>query len=420
MNRNIAPTLRHDPSLTVGARHYGITKDHLVPQPETFTIANAMISSESANRVTIDCSNGRISRIDDKSGAPTYPKTLDAGGRLVAPGLIDVHIQGAGGADILDGSEEAFATIARTCARAGVTSFVATTVFRPGGDNSHLEAAAKACGKDLGGARMIGIHLEGPFIAPEKRGMIRPDNICSVSMSILDEIRELTGSALKIMTLAPELPGCLDMIRELRRRGVVCAFAHSAADYSQTVAGIDAGITQATHLFNAMPSIHHRAPGPVPAILESSGVTAQVIPDGVHIHPSVVRMVWRALGRDRFISITDGVRALGLPDGTYEYNGVTFESHGGAARYRDGTLIGTATGLCTLVKRLAEFTGCSIDDAIRTATETPARSLGISDRKGGTAVGKDADMVIFSDDGTVWKTIVGGRVVYETPEEVSR
>ena len=376
------------------------------------SIFNCRLSSESDARTAVHVSRGRIDRIDTiNKPLPGYA-TIDAAGRLVSPGLIDVHIQGAGGADILDGTDDAFRSISATCARFGVTSFLATTVFRPDGDNRHCEAAVKACHKDLGGSRMIGIHMEGPFIAKEKKGMIQPDGIGPAEQKTFDDIFRSVGDTLKIMTIAPELPGSLRLIKEFRKRGVVCALAHSEANYEQTKAGIEAGISQATHLFNAMASIHHRAPGPVPAILEAKPVMAQVIPDCVHVHPSILRMIWPLLGPDRFISITDGVRALGLGDGTYKYNGIEFESRDGTARYHDGTLIGTAVGLNVLVKRLADATGCTLDEALRTATRTPARSIGIDAAKGEIALRKDADIVIFNDDLSVWKTIINGIVVY--------
>lgn len=377
-------------------------------------ITNCRLSSELGALSTVFLSDGTISRIDIANAPlPGTETVIDAQGRLLSPGLIDVHIQGAGGADILDGTDEAFRSIATTCARYGVTSFLATTVYRPHGDNRHCEAAANACNTDLGGARMIGLHLEGPFISTKKQGMIQSDGVGVADRATFDAIFGCVKDTLTIMTIAPELPGSLELIREFRKRKVVCALAHSAADYEQAKAGIEAGISQATHLFNAMASIHHRAPGPVPAILETTSVMAQVIPDCVHVHPSILRMIWPTLGPDRFISITDGVRALGLPDGTYEYNGLSFESRDGAARYHDGTLIGTAVGLSVLVKRLAAAVGCTTDEALLTATKTAARSIGIDAQKGEIAVGKDADLVIFDDDLAVWKTIVGGKVVYE-------
>lgn len=344
--------------------------------------------------------------------APAGCDILDAQGRIVAPGFIDVHIQGAGGADILDGTPEALKTIAQTCARFGTTSFLATTVFKVNGENEHLALAAEYVNRELGGANLVGIHLEGPFISANKRGMIQPECVCPPSVQILDEILEVTGGQLKVMTIAPELAGSLEIIRSLVDSNIVASFAHSEANYEQTLAGLAAGISHVTHLFNAMSPLHHRCPGPLVAIFENEKVTAQLIADGVHIHPSVLRMAFEILGPNRIVLITDGMQAMGKPDGKYIYNGVEYESKNGAARYKDGTLIGTALGLSELVKRLMTFTNCSLDVAVKTVTENPARLLGIEDRKGSIAVGKDADLVLLDDDLSVHVTIVGGRVVF--------
>lgn len=338
---------------------------------------------------------------------------IDAGGRTAAPGFIDVHIQGAGGADVLDATPGALEAISKTCARFGVTGFLATTVFRPGQDNGHLRLAAEHVGKDLGGAKLLGIHIEGPFISSEKRGMIQPGCICAPSVEVLDEIMELTAGQLRMMTIAPELSGGLDMTRRLVDAGVIASLGHTSATYEQTLEGFEAGITHVTHLFNAKPGIHHRAPGPLTAIFESDTVTAQLIPDGVHVHPAVVRMAYRLLGSRRVVAITDGMQAMGLPDGTYTYSGLTYESKDGAARYKDGTLIGTALGLSQLLGRLMRFTACSVVEAVETAAVNPARILGMDDRKGAVAVGKDADLVLLDADMGAWATIVAGEVVFQ-------
>lgn len=340
---------------------------------------------------------------------PTY----DAEGRLLAPGLIDVHIQGAGGTDTLDGTPEALATIARACARFGVTAFLATTVYKPGQKNEHLAVARDCITQDLGGAGLLGIHLEGPFIASAKRGMIQPDCLGESTGATLDHIYEKTGSGLKMMTIAPELPGSLDLIGRLVADGVVASLGHTAATYEETLRGFDAGINHVTHLFNAMPGMHHRAPGPLAATFERDDVSAQVIIDGVHLHPSIIRLTYAALGPERFVTITDGMQAMGLPDGQYVYNDMEYEARNGTARYHDGTLIGTALGLNQMAARLAEFTGCGLTTAIRTVTENPARVLGLADRKGAIRVGYDADLVLLEDDLSVHTTIVAGKVVYE-------
>jgi len=356
---------------------------------------------------------GVITKIGQIDTAGGYDIVLDAQGRILAPGFIDIHIQGAGGADVLDATPEALQAISQACARFGVTGFLATTVFKPGQPNEHLALAAENVGNDLGGARLLGIHLEGPFISAEKRGMIQPNCICPPSEKVLNEIMDKSKGRLAIMTIAPELPDSPAMIRRLADSNVVASFGHSNATYEQTLAGFDAGISHVTHLFNAMPSIHHRRPGPLAAIFETERITAQVISDGVHIQPPVLRLAFNALGPERTIPITDGMQAIGLGDGKYVYNGIEYESKDGAARYADGTLIGTALGLSQMLDRLITFTNCPLDVAVKMVAENPAKVLGIEDEKGSVAVGKDADLVLLDADRSVHATIVAGKIVFK-------
>jgi len=356
--------------------------------------------------------NGTITQIGQIDSPISSYDTLDAQGRIIAPGFIDVHIQGAGGADVLDAAPEALEAVSRTCARFGTTGFLATTVYTPDGDNRHLEIAAEYTSKDLGGAAMLGIHLEGPFICPAKKGMILPKCICPPSEHIFDEIQNITDGHLSMMTIAPELPESLRIIRSLVNSNIIASFGHSNATYEQTLDGFKAGISHVTHLFNAMPSIHHRSPGPLVAIFETEHVTAQVITDGVHIHPAVLKLAYEELGPERTIPITDGMQAIGLGDGMFIYNGVEYESKAGAARYKDGTLIGTALGLSQMLQRFIEFTDCPLDVAIRMFTQNPARLLGLENRKGSIKVGKDADLILLDHDLSVYATIVAGKIVF--------
>jgi N-acetylglucosamine-6-phosphate deacetylase len=357
--------------------------------------------------------DGTIQQVGQIDSSTKVDHTIDANGRVVAPGLIDIHIQGAGGADVLDATPEALRAISQTCARFGVTGFVATTVFKPNQSNEHLALAAEYTGEDLGGAKLLGIHLEGPFIAPEKRGMIRPECLCAPSTQCLEEIQAVTQGRLRMMTIAPELPGSLQLIQRLVDGNVIASFGHSAASYEQTVEGFNAGISHVTHLFNAMRTLHHRSPGPLPAIFQTTDVTVQIICDGVHIHPAVLKLAFELLGPQRVIPITDGMQALGLADGSYVYNGVEYESRNGAARYKDGTLIGTAVGLSDMLQRLATFAQCPPHIAIDTATVNAARVLGLQERKGTIAPGKDADLVLLDDDNSVHATLVGGEIVFQ-------
>jgi N-acetylglucosamine-6-phosphate deacetylase len=353
--------------------------------------------------------DGIITQIGSSAGCDN---TLDAQGRIIAPGFIDVHIQGAGGADILDATPEALKAISRTCARFGTTSFLATTVFKPDRKNKHLPLAAQYVNCDLGGANLLGIHLEGPFISLEKKGMVLPQCICPPSSKVLDKIMDITDGRLIMITIAPELPGNLKIIQRLVNSKVIASFGHSNATCEQALDGFNSGISHVTHLFNAMPPVHHRSPGPLIAIFQTKHITAQLICDGVHIHPAVLKFAFEILGPNRIIPITDGMQALGLGDGKYLYNGIEYESTDGAARYKNGTLIGTALGLNQLLNKLITFTDCPLDVAIKTVTQNPAGLLGLEDKKGSIAPGKDADLVLLDPDCSVHTTIVAGKIVF--------
>jgi len=367
------------------------------------------------NAVDVHVENGVIVRIGRGSGGHgpggRIDDTLDACGRILAPGFVDVHVQGAGGADVLDGTGNAIETISRTCARFGVTSFLATTVYMSGGENDHLTEAAGYTGGKTGGARLEGIHLEGPFISHEKRGMISPGCVCAPDGEVLDKILDLSNGTLRMMTIAPEVAGSLPLIRRLTDSGIIGSIGHTNGSYEETLRGFDAGISHATHLFNAMSPIHHRAPGPLIAVLLSESITAQIISDGVHLHPEIVRLARRMLGSDRVVLITDGMQAMGLPDGSYTYNGTPYRSENGTARYEDGTLIGTTLGMNSIVSRYRNFTGCSLNEALAAASANPARLLGLGER-GRVEPGMDADLIIIDEAINIYATIVAGNVVY--------
>jgi len=336
---------------------------------------------------------------------------IDAEQRIAAPGLIDIHIQGAGGADILDGTDDAVLTISKTLAQTGTTSFLGTTIVKPSENNKHLRLAKKYVGKEINGATLLGFHLEGPFINPEKKGGINPEGIYPSSIEAYKEIEDIIGETLKIMTIAPELPGNLEIIKYLKENGVISSFAHSNANYEETKKGFDAGINHITHIFNAMPGFHHRNATAMNAIFENDEVSAQIISDGHHLHSSTVKMVHKILGSKRCICITDGVQGIGLPEGRYVYNGRDYETQNGAARYLDGTLIGSTTSLLNIVLKFKEFTGCSFEEAMDSGSKNPARLLGLN--KGEIAKGKDADLLIMNNDNSLFSTIVSGKVVYK-------
>jgi N-acetylglucosamine-6-phosphate deacetylase len=333
-------------------------------------------------------------------------------GRVLLPGLIDLHVHGSGGADVLDGSLDAMITMASSLARVGTTAFLATTFLHPEHGDAHLPTAADAVGRDLDGAQVLGLHLEGPFINFRRRGGIPEAAIRPPSPAALERLIERTAGRLRMTTFAPELHGAMALLPRLEAAGVVPSFGHSDATYEEACAAFDAGVRHVTHLFNAMRPLHHREPGPLPAIFERKDVVAQLIVDGAHVAPPVVRWTAAVLGSDRCACITDGLRASGLPDGRYDYGGLPFDSSDGVARYLDGSLVGTTLSMMGVVRRFVAFTGLPFAAAVDTASRVPARVLGLENRKGRIAVGYDADLVLLDHDGQVHTTVVAGKVVY--------
>jgi len=367
-------------------------------------------STDKSNLVDILIEDLKISSIEKSGLLKSADEIIDVKGKIAAPGLIDVHIQGAGGSDVLDGTEDALLTIAKTLAKTGTTSYLGTTVVKPETENHHLKIAREFVNKNVDGANLLGFHLEGPFINPEKKGALNPTGIYPSSKEALKEIFEITDYTLSMMTIAPEMPGNLEIIKELKKNGVVPAFAHSSADYEEAKKGFEAGINHVTHIFNAMTGLHHRNATALNAIFENDFITAQIISDGHHLHSSTVNMLYKILGPERCICITDGIQAIGLPEGRYFYNGREYESKNGAARYLNGTLIGSAMSLLEIVFKFKEFTGCSLEEAINSASKNPAKLLNLN--KGEILKGKDADIIILNEDNTLFLTIVNGKVVY--------
>ncbi|MFH2026915.1 MAG: N-acetylglucosamine-6-phosphate deacetylase, partial [bacterium] len=344
-----------------------------MPTSRRLILKNCQLYNQQPGPLTdILIENGQIITVGTLNGDDSS-ELIDAVGKIVAPGFIDIHIQGAGGCDILDASVDSLQTMSQTLARFGVTGFLATTVMNPDQDNKHLKILAKHWKDDLGGARILGLHLEGPFINPGKRGGIARSAIYPPTKVRLKEIFDLTGNSLKMMTIAPEMEGNQLVIDQLIQHGRIPSFGHSKANYQQAKEAFANGIRHVTHIFNAMLPLHHREPGPLLAILESNEVSVQIISDGVHLHPGIVQYLYNTIDIDRCICITDGIQAIGLPEGKYRYNNRDYISKDGVARYEDGTLIGTALALNEIGARFQKFTSCSLEEAVNSISLNPAR-----------------------------------------------
>ncbi len=367
-------------------------------------------NNDAGKPIDIIIAEGSIESVEPAGIVSCDCRSLDAGGLIAVPGMIDIHIHGAGGSDSLDGTREGLETISRTLAKTGTTSFLTTMVVTPGGENRHLKTATECTGSDLGGAELLGIYIEGPFISMEKRGGILPGCITTPSPAALNEILALAGDALKIMCVAPELEGIDEIIRNLIYSGIKVSFGHSDAGYDETVKGFGMGISHVTHLFNTMRPLHHRNPGPLAAIFENSSITAELIGDSYHVHPSLINLAYRLKTASGLVCITDGIRSTGLPDGKYLYNNREYISERGLARYTDGTFIGSTMSLREIASNFMKFTGCSLKEAIDTVTINPARTAGVDNRKGSLEPGKDADILLVTPSLEIKKTIIAGRI----------
>src|SRR5580704_1684965 len=275
---------------------------------------------------------GRKGSIDVPRGA----KEISAGPGTVIPGFVDVHIHGAGGHDVMEGTDAAFDAVTATVARHATTSIVATTVTASPEDTCRSAAAiARAAKRDAFGAagaaraEILGVHFEGPFISAARRGVHPEEWIAAPSVALLDQFLDAADGTARILTLAPELPGALDLVREARRRGVVAAMGHTDASYAEAEAAIDAGVRHAAHVFNAMRPFSHRETGVLGAVLTAREVTAELIADGVHVDDAAIRLLLAAKGVDRTVLVSDGISATGMPDGRYRLGSFEVDVTGG-------------------------------------------------------------------------------------------
>ena len=321
---------------------------------------------------------------------------VDLGGAKVIPGLIDIHTHGNSGADFSDGDDEGLRTMAAFLAQNGVTGFLPTAMTLPDEALRRALATAKRMHDEApaGGARVLGVHMEGPFLSETKKGAQNAAWLRKPDIGSFRALYESSGGLIRIVDLAPELEGAAEFAREASALCTVSA-AHTAADYEQTRASFSAGARHLTHLFNAMTPFTHRAPGVLGAAAEREDVTAELICDGVHVHPSAVRMAFR-LFPGRICLISDALRCCGGAKGDFRLSGQRVRFSEGAARLEDGTLAGSAATLYDCMLRAVGF-GVPETEAILAATLNPARVLGCSDRFGSVALGKAADFVVCDD-----------------------
>jgi len=340
------------------------------------------------------------------------PDAVDLHGDYVIPGLIDVHFHGNSGEDFSVADLAGLKKIAGYLAGHGVTSFAPASMTMP-------EAVLKAAYENAvsyrderaeGSARILGINMEGPYFSREKKGAQAEEHLMLPDYDMFERLYQASGGLLKIVCIAPELPGALELIEKVKDRCTV-SIAHTAADYDTAKRAIAAGATQVTHLYNAMPPFLHRAPGVVGAAAESVQVLAELICDGVHVHESVIRATFAMFSSRRIILVSDSLSCLGMPEGEYESGGQKIVMRNGAAMLADGvTFAGSTTDLFQCMRRAVSF-GIRPEDAVRAATINPARALGADDKVGSIALGKFADFVVCDKDFNIKQCYIGGKPV---------
>jgi N-acetylglucosamine-6-phosphate deacetylase len=381
---------------------------------QVFTAERLWDGSRLISHPVVEMEEGRIRSIQSNAAAeiPAGARLLDFPGATLAPAFFDVHIHGAAGHDIMEATPDALHAVSRFLASRGTGSFLATTVTAP--LDTTLRAVAGlakliANAPAAGCARPLGIHLEGPFLSHEKRGVQPAEHLLAPDISTFDRLYEAAEGHVRLMTLAPELPGATELAAHATARGVRVSVGHSNATAAQTRAAIAAGAASATHTFNAMRALDHREPGIVGTVLTTDALYSEIICDGIHTAPEMVQLWWRAKGQHRAILVTDAMSAAGMPDGEYQLGGFTVHVANGRAMAR-GVLAGSVLTLDRALANFIAFTGATVDQGLPLLTANPAAMTGLSDRAGSIAPGLPANLVAVDQAGRLLASIIGGQL----------
>ena len=378
-----------------------------------FKNATVYVDGEGLKKTTV-CFGDKIEKISRcmEKGAEIIELPENA---IVLPGFIDQHIHGAGGSDGMDGTVEDIAVIAKTVAAEGTTSFLVTTMTQSPENITKAMQAVKAYreadSKD--GARVVGVHLEGPFIAAAHKGAQPLEYVKAPDKEAFDKYNEASGNAIKIITLAPEVEGAEEFIRYLKTQGVVASIGHTGAKYEDIVKAIEAGASNVTHTYNAQTALHHREIGTVGSAMLLDELNCELICDTIHVSVPAMRLLVKNKPVDKLTLITDAMRAKGIPDGVSELGGQTVYVKNGEARLADGTLAGSVLRMNRAVQNMVEKVGVPFTQAVDYATINPAKTLGIDGEAGSIALGKRADFTVINENYDVLMTVRGGEVVYK-------
>lgn len=377
-------------------------------------LVDATFSLQKDMTMTVD--NGRISAIGKEIlSVPADEEEYDLSGMILIPGFIDLHIHGAMGADTSDGTVEALSKISSYLVSKGVTSFCPTTMMIPEEDVKRVLLSADHFKREETGSRVLGVRLEGPFLSKEKCGVQNTDHAMDPNTEYVKEILSgFSEDLISIIDIAPELPGSLNFITEMKEKYVLSC-AHTASTYQTCREAINAGIRHATHLFNAMNPLGHHEPGAPGALLEDKDVTCELICDGLHVHPALLKIAFTVLGEDRAVVVSDAMRAAGMPDGIYDLGGKAVNVVNGKTDFGDGRLAGSTTDIHAEFLNLLKI-GIPMRTALKACTLNPAKVLKIDGDTGTLEIGKYADMVALDKNNNVRKVWVKGKLVFSSDE----
>lgn len=373
------------------------------------------VDGDFVESVTVNVEGDKIASVGEASGKG---EAIDATDCYVVPGFVDLHFHGCVGADLCDGEVSSIQKIAQFQASRGTTSICpATMTFSEEILTPIMESVNTFVDKQGSGeapndcANFVGVNMEGPYISPNKVGAQNPAYVHAGSIEEFRRLNCKSGNMIKLVDVAPEVEGNLSFIKQAVKEGVRISVAHTCANYDETVEAFKSGARQMTHLFNAMNPIHHRNPGPVVAACENEEVTAELICDGVHSHPAIIRMAFKLFGEERIILISDTMRACGMEDGTYDLGGQDVTVRGNLATIADGSIAGSVTCLPDCVRYAVNTAHIPLKSVIKCATENPARALGMCDKIGTLAQGSFADILILNKDLTLKSVILRGRKI---------
>lgn len=379
-----------------------------------FSIANSTKDSFVGD---IYIENGKIKEVASSIDRMADIQINDEGRKwIIVPGYIDVHIHGASGFDAMDATPEALAGLASALPREGTTSFLATTMTQSNSAISKALINASLFQAEDNQAEMLGVHLEGPFISPDRAGAQPVEHIVKPSISLFKEWQKQSGNRIKLVTIAPELEDGLAFIEELNETGVIASIGHSDASAEIVSKAVEAGARHVTHLYNQMSPFHHRKPGVVGASLLEDNLTVELIADFIHSHPKALDFAFRQKKAHRIILITDAMRAKGLPPGIYDLGGQNVHVSDNEARLGDETLAGSVLTMENATKNMNSATGCTLSEMVAMTSTNAAIQLGLSN-KGRIEPGKDADLTIIDENWNVQMTICRGNIAY-TREEI--